>query len=211
MEIEKRFLEAREIRIEKVDEKPHLTGYALPFNTLSQDFGGWRERFIPSAFDNWLDGNNDIRAISQHDSAYPLARTEKDTLQVWTDEIGLRFDMSLPNTTFAHDLIASIEHGDIEGMSIGFIAKEDRWTSEGGIDIREVTEAILDHISPVTSPAYKATSVAVRSKEAYDEFKKSQQPEEKPEKNETETPLLNMASLKQIQKEAEHKQPSPNQ
>jgi len=159
--------------------------------------GDWQERIKPGAFDKWMSRENvDIYAISQHEYTQPLARTSKKTLELNSDETGLAFKLELPNTTYANDLIASIEHGDIEGMSFGMIPMEERWTKEDGMDIREISEAILDHISPVTTPAYEETTVSVRAHKGYRKFK---------EQEEEKTPLLDMATLQQRQKEAELK------
>ena len=45
--------EAAEIRMETIDGRDRLTGYAAVYNRLSQDLGGFVERIKPGAFLVW--------------------------------------------------------------------------------------------------------------------------------------------------------------
>lgn len=203
-EIEIRTIKPKEIRLESIDGKPTLVGYAIVWNALSSDEGvGFVERFVPGAFDDHLATDPDVYAIAQHDEKQPLGRTSKQTLELRSDEIGIGFNCSLPNTSFANDLIASIEHSDIDGMSFGFIPVEQRWKKEGEIRIREIVKAKLDHISPVTFPAYPQGFVSVRAKEAFDKFVEEEKEKEQQEEEKELTPLLNMATMIHKQKQAE--------
>jgi phage head maturation protease len=51
-------------------------------------------------------------------------------------------------------------------MSFGFITKRDLWRQEGDTQIRELHQVDLYDVSPVTYPAYKATEIALRSRDA---------------------------------------------
>jgi len=46
-------------------------------------------------------------------------------------------------------------------MSFAFRAVKDRWTNDNGVELREVLEAQLFDVSPVTYPAYESTSIGV--------------------------------------------------
>ena len=58
----------------------------------------------------------------------------------------------------------SIRRGDVDQMSFGFRTKKDEWddTNPNNI-IRTLVEVELFDVSPVTYPAYPATSIGVRS------------------------------------------------
>lgn len=214
--VEKRFAKSDV----KLDGK-NLSGYAILYNSLSVVMGDWQERIMPGAFDKWMEKDPDVFAILQHDYIQPLARTSKGTLELNSDETGVAFKLELPDTTFAKDLVASIEHGDIEGMSFGMIPTEESWVREDGMDIREIKEAVLDHISPVTTPAYEETTVSVRANTSYKKFKELAGESKRvratkdgleldhtkslDDQDELKTPLLDKAELQQRQKEAELK------
>lgn len=77
---------------------------------------------------------------------------------------------------------SNIEHQSIEfvqhTMSIGFVVEEDEWSSEEGIDTRELNKVQLFDVSPVTFPAYTATDVGVRAMQEYDGYKQEQRSKE---------------------------------
>jgi HK97 family phage prohead protease len=142
-----------------------LAGYAVRFNVLSKDLGGFQERIIPGAFDAVLKSGADIRALFDHDSSKLLGRTSAGTLRVGKDDRGLWFSVDLPDTTFARDLAVSVKRGDIRGMSFGFRVPPggDRFIrGTGGTPIREVTAMDLKEITVTSIPAYPDTSVALR-------------------------------------------------
>jgi hypothetical protein len=76
----------------------------------------------------------------------------------------LNFNCKLPGTTAANDLAESIDRGDLDGVSFGFICKDDKWAAaDDGDVIRTVLAAELMEISPCSFAAYPANSVSVRS------------------------------------------------
>jgi HK97 family phage prohead protease len=159
-----RFIAARELRVAKSDDgKRTLSGYAAVFNSLSADLGGWREQILPGAFSKCLASNPDIVCLRDHNPSMILGRTTAGTLRVSQDEIGLRFECDLPDTTQANDLVTSLERGDLNGCSFGMFCQNDNWHEDNGITVRDVMEADVFDCSVVTYPAYPATSVAVRS------------------------------------------------
>lgn len=139
-----------------------LSGYAAVFDGTATIGGGY-ERIAPNAFDDILD-RADPRALINHDPSLVLGRRSAGTLRLKTDSAGLRFEVDLPDTSYARDLRELVERGDLAGASFGFIPGEDEITrAPDGKQVRTHT-AIRDliDVSAVTYPAYEGTSLALR-------------------------------------------------
>jgi len=176
-EIERRFFPVTELRTITDDKGlKHIVGYAAVFNSLSEDMGGWRERIIPGAFSRALK-EDDIRCLKNHNSDYVLGRNRSKpsaTLFLVEDERGLKIDDLPPDAQWARDYMESIDRGDVDKMSFGFMVRlypdgtrGVRWVEENGEEIRELLDVQLFDVSPVTFPAYPDTEVGLRSLEEY--------------------------------------------
>jgi HK97 family phage prohead protease len=165
---ERRFVPARELRAITEGETRTISGYAALFNSASQDLGGFQEVIAPGAFADALT-RSDVRCLFNHDPNYVLGRTRSQTLTVAEDEKGLRIDCTPPDTQYARDLMVSIDRGDVDQMSFGFITREDVWEFMADGKTRRTIIAIeeLFDVSVVTYPAYADTSVALRSMETW--------------------------------------------
>lgn len=174
MNKELRFIEAAPIGIDPKNER-RLQGYAVVWNSISKDLGGFVERFQPDAFSEFLgSGKADVRAFVNHDTAKIIGRQSAGTLSLSEDDKGLRFAIDVANTTHGNDVLESVKRGDISGMSFGFsVAKNgvryDR--QQEGPTLRTVQRASLLEVSPVTFPAYEATSVFNRSEQVAEEMR----------------------------------------
>lgn len=162
-EIERRTICARELRASDEGDGPaRISGYAAVYNSLSEDLGGFREMIAPGAF-GALDG--DVRALWNHNSDYVLGRTRSGTLALSSDEIGLAFEATPPDTQWARDLMTTIRRGDVDQMSFGFRTVRDEWRQETGqAPVRTLLQVELYDVSPVTFPAYPQTSAQVRAR-----------------------------------------------
>jgi HK97 family phage prohead protease len=143
-----------------------LVGRAVPYDELSVPIFGFREKFDPGAFgDRVKPGGDDVRCLAHHDSRDVLGRVSAGTLRLDDRSDGLYFECDLPDTTYGRDIDASITRGDIDGMSFGFRAIDDKWEeNEDGVLIRTVKEASLAEVSPVTWPAYPTSVVESESR-----------------------------------------------
>jgi HK97 family phage prohead protease len=129
---------------------------------MSVDLGGFREIIAPGAFAESLTG--DVLLLRDHVPALLMGRTKSGTLTLADTADGLNFNCKLPGTTSASDLAESIERGDLDGVSFGFICRDDKWAAaDDGNVIRTVVSAELIEISPCSLAAYPANSVSVRS------------------------------------------------
>lgn len=161
-----------EFRADGDDEDRTISGYGALFNTLSENLGGFREKIEPGAFDDVL--QDDVRALFNHNPDKILARTQtpegKDpTLNIGVDATGLNYSFGVPDTSYARDLVTSIDRGDISQSSFAFIVADDRWEEdEEGRLIRTILKiARLFDVSPVTYPGYADTTVAARAMQDY--------------------------------------------
>lgn len=142
-----------------------LRGYAAKFEVLSEPMWGFRERIAKGAFDDVL--GDDVRALFNHDASHVLGRTKSGTLSIAQDDTGLAYEVELPDTNSARDLIKVIERGDVDQSSFAFTVEKDTWTEdEDGRIIRTIEKMKrLYDVSPVTYPAYPDATVGIRSME----------------------------------------------
>jgi HK97 family phage prohead protease len=172
--IERRYIPAGEIRVSDQGGKSIIEGHAAVFNQWSEDLGGFTERVLPGAFTGTIQ-TDDIRALFNHDSNLVLGRNRAGTLDLSEDKQGLAYRIKAPGTTYARDLLESIDRGDITQNSFGFSTLDDNWFTEPGDpqasnygplafnNRRELKEVKLYDISPVTFPAYPQTDLSSRS------------------------------------------------
>lgn len=155
------------VELRKEGGKTFLTGRVVSYNELSNVIFGFREKIIPGAFTESIGPEgDDARALAHHSSDSVLGRVSAGTLKLDDRSDGLYFEIEMPDTTYARDLIVSIERGDITGMSFGFRTVDDKWDfdDETGVEIRTVIEAKLREISPVAWPAYPQTIIDTESR-----------------------------------------------
>jgi phage head maturation protease len=84
-------------------------------------------------------------------------------MRLSTDDVGLRYEIDLPNTNEAKSIRELVSRGDLRGSSFGFIATREDWSVEGDKEIRTLLDLDLKDVGPVTMPAYNATTVSSRN------------------------------------------------
>jgi len=178
MEIERRdfaFEEDNELIVEsRADGRAVIIGYAAVYHRLSLDLGGFREEILPGAFDKILNrqrGKGDVVALFNHDSNIVLGRSSSGTLELSSDDKGLKYVVTPPVSRA--DVLELIQRRDVRGSSFAFTVDksgEGFRQGEDGKAIRQIREVSgLYDVGPVLVPAYPATSasVAMRSYEAW--------------------------------------------
>lgn len=161
MEMERRFCEQHGLHVEqRAEGGALLVGYAAVFESLSVELWGFREKIAPGAFTASL--GDDVRALWNHDTGIVLGRAKNGTLRLAEDKTGLRVEIEPPAS--AANYVESIQRGDVDQMSFGFRTLEDTWDEDGeGQLVRTLLKVKLYEVSPVSFPAYSATSVGVRA------------------------------------------------
>lgn len=160
--IERRTYEVRNVETREDDGVMKLAGYAAVFHDASVPLP-FVERIAPGAFRKTLSEQPDVRLLINHEGL-PLARTKNGTLVLSEDEVGLRFEAELPETTEARNLWTLIQRGDVDQMSFAFRVIRQKWNSDR--TERTLTEVSLadGDVSVVTYPAYPTTTVEARQK-----------------------------------------------
>lgn len=124
---------------------------------------------------------NTIKAFWNHRSDFVLGSTKNGTLRLWEDEVGLAFELDLPNNTWGNDAYESIQRGDVDGVSFGFYVRSDSWQYLKDEDVYERTllDVNLFEVSPTPFAAYPGSEVNKRSIEQLGITTKEQRKHEK--------------------------------
>lgn len=159
---ERMYFPADELRVDQ--EGGVLEGYAAVFGRWSSKiYGIFKEKIRAGAFAKTI-REGDIRALFNHDPSFVLGRNKNDTLELKEDKKGLWFRVQLPDTSYAQDVYELVKRGDVTQNSFGFRTVKDEWND--AMTERELIEAELQDVSPVTYPAYPQTKVSARAEQA---------------------------------------------
>jgi HK97 family phage prohead protease len=169
-------------------EREWVIGYAAKFGVLSLDLGDFVERLDPGAFGIVSERRGrkkplETRALWNHDANYPLARYP-GTLRMTVDEVGLRYEFPVPDTTYGRDIASNIRAGIVKGSSFSFTVPSggDSWAVEDGRSVRTIQkiDTLLD-VGPVTFPAYPDADVTVAQR-SFDHFRQERRQHEEARK-----------------------------
>lgn len=171
MEKEVRFLTESNLEVRELGEEKeiHLQGYAITFDSLSENMGGFKEIIKRSALDN-CDLSNVVLCYN-HDISKIMARNTKiegiGSLTLKVDEKGLFFDAIPTDTTYFRDLLENMKAGIVGKCSFAFTIDESdpnsqlwEWDNGSkGYSLRTILKIFkIYELSIVISPAYKNTS-----------------------------------------------------
>lgn len=163
-----------EVRAEETERGKTITGRPIVYNSRT-DIGWFDEIIEAGALDNA--DLTDVRFLVNHDiSKIPLARSRRNngnsTMQLIVDAagMGITVDLDTENNSEARALYSAVERGDISGMSFMFSVRDEEWDNlESEHPTRRIkTISSVVEVSAVTFPAYSATTINARSKEALD-------------------------------------------
>ena len=163
-----------DVRAEETERGKIITGRPIVYNSRT-DIGFFDEIIESGALDNA--DLTDVRFLVNHDiSRIPLARSRRNNgnstmlLTVDADGMGIRVDLDTENNAEARALYRAVDRGDISGMSFMFVVKDEEWDNlESEHPTRRIKSiSTVVEVSAVTFPAYNATTINARSKEALD-------------------------------------------
>ncbi len=147
-----------QLRASESEGKKTLVGI-IPYNSRSEDMGGFKEMISPTAFNKTLADKANVSALFAHDTSKVLGSTRSGTLRLTSSDEGLLAECDLPNTSYANDLFELVSRSDLNQMSFGFMPI--KHTDKGSL--RTLTEVALKEVSfGVLMPAYSETSSAAQ-------------------------------------------------
>lgn len=169
-----------EKRAEKEAEQPMIVeGYAVVYDQpQTYEFGEetYTETIKRGALDN-ADTRRTVMRYNHDDSVFALARTKNGSLQMMSDDYGLKIRAELIDTQSNRDVYKMIRSGLIDEMSFAFtVAKGgDTWTYSDDFmtvtrDINEI-DTVYD-VSAVDTGFYENTSIYARAFDSVDTLKK---------------------------------------
>lgn len=163
-----------EVRAEKKDDTDVITGRPIVYNSRTNI--GYYDEIIESGALDAAD-LTDVRFLVNHDvSKIPLARSRRNngnsTMMLTPDQDGMSIEVKLDteNNAEAKALKSAVQRGDITGMSFMFSVDDEEWedleSDHPTRHIRKIGSVV--EVSAVTFPAYDATEIHARCREALD-------------------------------------------
>ena len=148
-----------------------LRGHAAVFGVETTIAGLFREQILPRAFAKTLADGADVRALIDHTPSLILGRTKAGTLRLHEDNVGLAFEVDLPDTSTARDIRELVSRGDVSGASFAFrIVREQRQEPNEAagekLPLFSIQECRLYDVSVCTYPQYETTDVSANSDSA---------------------------------------------
>lgn len=169
---ERRFAPAGlEIRSDEGSQTSTLRGYALRFGS-TYDMGWFTEEVSSTALQNA--NLQDVRVLLNHDPNNILGRTSANTARVGVDNVGMWYEVDLPDSPNGQNARVAVQRGDITQSSWGFTLRRDdtgrrtgdKWEMRDGKEHRILTDVdVVFDASPVVFPANPDTTIAKRSRD----------------------------------------------
>lgn len=161
-----------DVSAETRDDTDVITGRPIVYNSRT-NIGLYDEIIEPGALD--AADLTDVRFLVNHDvSKIPLARSRRNngnsTMHLVPDQDGMSIEVKLDteNNAEAKALKSAVQRGDITRMSFRFSVDDEEWedleSDHPTRHIRKIGSVV--EVSAVTFPAYDATEIYARSKEA---------------------------------------------
>ena len=164
-------MEKRQINSEFNIQSRTVEGYAVCFDTPSEDLG-FIEIIHRGAITQDTINNSDVLAKFNHNDDKVLARSKNGSgsLLLEVDDKGVRYLFDAPNTALGDELLEYLNRGDITSSSFAFTVPKtegaERWYKKDGIIYRDIYQIDkLYDVSPVFQPAYQTTTCSKRFNE----------------------------------------------
>ena len=129
-----------------------IGGYATMWNKAHYHKGRF-EMFATGAFAQTLLRNKTVRFLDEHDEAKCVAATNGDGLDLWSDETGLGFNLTVPDTAAGDLIYSDVLSGKRCGMSVRYTTLEAEEIKAGGDVCHVIQAAMLNEISLVEKGA----------------------------------------------------------
>lgn len=163
--IEKRNYDNTNLSVEEIEEEKRLVGYGavIEKRTVICNIDGldYYEIIDRNAFKNTDFSQCCLKY--NHSNSYPIvARVKNNSLSLNVDNIGLRYEARLLNTSSANDLYISVQEGLLDKSSFSFTVKRFNYDKQSRTRRILEIDKVFD-VSVVDIPAYNDTSVQARN------------------------------------------------
>lgn len=145
------------------DGAARIGGYALKFNKLSRNLGGWVEQIDPTSLSKSSgDGWPGVMARYNHETL--LGTIAGGSLRLNVDGTGLDYEVDLLDDADSERVRKLVARGDVARSSFAAYMHESDWSqTPDGFPLRTVLGMSLVDVAPVDDPAYYDTSTGLRS------------------------------------------------
>lgn len=148
-----------------------ITGRPIVYNSVTNL--GWFDEIIEVGALDSAD-LSDVRLCLNHDTSYVYARSRRNnpnsTMNLYPNSDGLDIEakLALGESPKARDYYSAVKRGDMDKMSFMFSVDDEEWENiDSDHPLRRIKKiASVVEVSAVTFPAYDATAINARSKEA---------------------------------------------
>ena len=138
-----------------------LSGYALVWNLLSEDRGGYRVRLKPGS----AKFATPTLALYHHDFAFVIGSSANNTLRFSSDSVGVKVEIDLPDTTVGYDVGELVGKGYVRGMSFAMASKPaGQMVVENGLQVFEATGFLVDEVTVTPIPAFHRAQVGLKGR-----------------------------------------------
>ncbi len=148
---------------EEQAEEPKVTlqGYAIVWNSLSDDRGGFQVRLLPGSA-KFMDPTH---ALFHHNYQAILGATGNGTLRLTPDDVGVKVEIDLPDTNCAEDVAELVEDKYVRGMSFSMRLDkplESINKNENGVEVMEVSSFFCDEVTVTAIPSFTDTAIGLK-------------------------------------------------
>lgn len=145
------------------EEEYIVEGYATTFDDPYVLFSDGDRDFSEVVDRHALDGTDTSDVIFQYDhSGMVYARTKNDTLQLSTDEHGLKIRADLGSTEASRQMYEAISAGLVDQMSFAFVVDGEDYDKNTRTRTIKHIKKLYD-VSAVSIPANPGTEISARS------------------------------------------------
>ena len=132
----------------------------IPYSKVIQGADGCGELFKPGCFAASMK-QSDLRVIADYNDDRILGRMSAGTCSFSDQAAGLYFETQAPATSWATDLVASMQRGDIGQAGVAFRTMAFDWIELDGKKCRAITRAKLAAVSISSSIAMQGAAQAI--------------------------------------------------
>lgn len=163
-ELERRLLrEPVSLRAASDGGSAKIGGYALKFNKLSRNLGGWVEQIDPGSLRK-SEGDGWPGVMARYNHELLLGTIASEALRLKVDGTGLDYEVDLLDDVDSERVRKLVERGDVTRSSFAAYMHESEWSQTAdGFPLRTVVAMSLVDVAPVDDPAYFDTSTGLRS------------------------------------------------